>query len=238
MALQLDEPTWHIGVEDVETESDVSSASTHRLPFVASFSESLSSAPLTAFPSDEQTGHGLDACVASHPHEHPEILEREWKRVYGQAYSLTRNPADAEDAVQETYLRLFQAGARGGRIESTTAWMRGVLRNVVFQTFQRLRPDLHIPLDSSVNKGENEVTLADTLVEARESVEERLIEVALVARALRAISELPEMERECVLMYARGYSFVQIQNALEITYKVALTKTKKALAKVRSEIAR
>jgi RNA polymerase sigma-70 factor (ECF subfamily) len=167
-----------------------------------------------------------------------ELSTTDWRRAYGQAYSLSRNSADAEDAVQETYLRLFQAHARGGHIESTTAWMRGVLRNVVFQRFHKERPDLHVPLDSKPANAEDGESLMDVLPESTISIEQQMVDASVVSYSLKVLATLSAKERECVLMYAQGYSFVQISNSLDISYKVALTTTKKALVKVRDRIAR
>jgi RNA polymerase sigma factor (sigma-70 family) len=192
-----------------------------------------------AFPTNDDPAADINEVLELQAvHRHPEVSTGDWMRVYKQAYALTRNPADAEDAAQEAYLRLFQAGLRGGRIESTTAWLRGVLRNVVYQTFHKIRPDLHVALDARSGDGDDETCLADTLVESKESIEDQVIDDRILELALRVISELPEKERECVLMWVRGYSFVHIRNSLGISYKVALTTTRKALAKVRNAIER
>jgi RNA polymerase sigma-70 factor (ECF subfamily) len=174
---------------------------------------------------------------AGNPIPAERVSPGDWRRTYGQAYALTRNSADAEDAVQETYLRLFQADARGGRIESTTAWMRSVLRNVVFQRFHKERPDLHVPLDMKPANAEDGESLMDILPESTVSIEDQIVDASVVSHSLKVLSTLSAKEQECVLMYAQGLSFVQISQRLDISYKVALTTTKKALVKVRERIA-
>src|SRR5215467_4393828 len=67
-----------------------------------------------------------------------------WKRARVHALSISRNPADAEDIAQETYVRLFQAFVAGGKIEHCTAWMKGVMRRVIVDHFRKVRPDLHV----------------------------------------------------------------------------------------------
>lgn len=61
------------------------------------------------------------------------LVERQSRFVYRVAYAVVRNPHDAEDAVQETFLRLYRTGAwEGMRNEkaflSRTAWRVAVNR--------------------------------------------------------------------------------------------------------------
>ncbi len=185
----------------------------------------------------DQAAEGCDEEKATAPEElHLEISVADWKRAYGQAYALTRNTADAEDAAQEAYLRLFQRGNHGEQIESRTAWLRGVLRYVLFETYRKIRPDLHVPIETRIVDDPSGPTIGDTLFSPGESIENRLVQQSLVEHSLRVISELSPKERECVLMYAQGYTFVQISKTLGVTYKVALTTTKKALIKVKKTV--
>lgn len=166
-----------------------------------------------------------------------EITAKEWGKVYGQAYALTGNYADAEDVVQESYLQLFQAGLKGKRIESTAKWMRGVVRYVAIYMFRKSRPDLHVSFESERRSVENAASLVQAAVGA-ESIEDRLVEEALIRASLQVISQLPDRERECILMYTQGYSFVQIAKALGIPYHTALKTTKRAILQVRGTIRR
>ena len=160
-----------------------------------------------------------------------------WKRAYQQAHAIVQNTADAEDIAQETYVRLFQTFLAGREIESCVAWMRGVIRKVIVDQFRKTRPDLHVPAGTEkADAGERRgwANLADASI----SVEERLANESLVVESLRVLAELPERDRECVLMYARGYKFVQIASALEMPYEAAIETTRKALAKTRRRMAR
>jgi RNA polymerase sigma-70 factor (ECF subfamily) len=58
--------------------------------------------------------------------------------LYNFAVYLTRNPPDAEDLVQETYLRAFRFSHRFAPGTHLRAWMFQIMRNT-FLTFYRLR---------------------------------------------------------------------------------------------------
>jgi RNA polymerase sigma-70 factor (ECF subfamily) len=57
--------------------------------------------------------------------------------LYGTALRLTRKPADAEDLVQDTYLKAFRASHQFQRGTNLKAWMFTILHN----TFRNMRRD-------------------------------------------------------------------------------------------------
>jgi RNA polymerase sigma-70 factor (ECF subfamily) len=55
--------------------------------------------------------------------------------LYGTALRLTRRPADAEDLVQDTYLKAFRSSAQFERGTNLKAWLFTILHN----TFLNMR---------------------------------------------------------------------------------------------------
>ena len=55
--------------------------------------------------------------------------------LYGTALRLTRRPADAEDLVQDTYLKAFRAASQFRRGSNLKAWLFTILHN----TFRNMR---------------------------------------------------------------------------------------------------
>jgi RNA polymerase sigma factor (sigma-70 family) len=162
---------------------------------------------------------------------------RHWKRTYAHAHSIAHNSADAEDIAQETYIKLFQTFLAGRKIDSCMAWIKGVVRKVVVDQFRKARPDLYASVDDIFDDTESgrRNTLAH-LADSSSSIEDRLIHQSLVHESLRVLAELPERDRECVLMYARGYKFVQIASALGIPYETAIATTRRAFERTRRGI--
>src|SRR5487761_942237 len=69
--------------------------------------------------------------------------------LYSAALRMTRNPADAEDLVQETYLKAYRA--YGGFQEGTylKAWLYKILTNTFINSYRakRRRPDEATDID-------------------------------------------------------------------------------------------
>src|SRR5258706_8653220 len=116
--------------------------------------------------------------------------------AYNLAHWLTRNDTDAEDVVQEAYLRAFKffGGFHGADGRS---WLLTIVRNTCYTWMQRNRsPELSVPLDDELYELEGKdlnpekllVQRADTLM-VRQALEELPVEF----REVLVLRELEEM---------------------------------------------
>src|SRR5215216_4253658 len=79
--------------------------------------------------------------------------------LYGTALRLTRRAADAEDLVQDTYLKAFRASAQFQRGSNLKAWLFTILHN----TFRNMRRhDGRNPVDVDSEVVEQAVDAAGT----------------------------------------------------------------------------
>jgi len=79
-----------------------------------------------------------------------------------------------------------------------------VTKRLAHRRYRELRPDLHIPLEAMMQDGKR---ISWEPPDARPSQEKLLINRTMVHLATKTLSELSDRERECVLMYFRGYDF-------------------------------
>jgi RNA polymerase sigma-70 factor (ECF subfamily) len=138
--------------------------------------------------------------------------------LYAAALRMTRNPSDAEDLVQETYLRAYRGF--GGFREGTNlkAWLYKILTNTYINIYRakKRRPDeqaLDELEDFSLYRrlGGLEAVTADRSPEAEvlDSIPEDSVR--------RAIEDLPEQFRMAVLLAdVEGFSYKEIAEITDV----------------------
>ena len=126
------------------------------------------------------------------------------------ALRLTRNHADAEDLLQETYLRAYRGFARFERGTNLTAWLYRILRNTFINGYRKRQNEPMIVHDDSWHfEG------ARGHVEA--SAEATVINSIADERLTRALAALPERYRRVVLLYdVEGFSYREIAEIVGI----------------------
>lgn len=124
--------------------------------------------------------------------------------LYGTALRLTRRPADAEDLVQETYLKAFRASAQFERGTNLKAWLFTILHN----TFRNMRRhDVRSPVDVDSETVEQ----AADLVAQEHTPEQLLTRDTLDADLQAALDSLPEAFRQAVwLRDVEEFSYAEI----------------------------
>jgi RNA polymerase sigma-70 factor, ECF subfamily len=129
--------------------------------------------------------------------------------LYRVAFSVLRNPADAEDAVQETYLRVLRHRATLGEVRDHRVWLIRIVWNIVLDRKRRAktRPET-----------DDVAELARVLPSNGLSAEERAAAAQHHAHVLACVEQLPAKEREVLQLSAfEELSSVEIAAVLGIT---------------------
>jgi RNA polymerase sigma factor (sigma-70 family) len=119
-----------------------------------------------------------------------------------------RNPQDAEDAAQQTFLSAYRALLGGTTPLDAPAWLATIARN---ECRQRIARRLSTPAIAPLGDDALDVPAsADTVAEASSRVEIELLTTAL--------AELPERQREAVLLRdVYGLSYDEVSAALSVS---------------------
>lgn len=124
----------------------------------------------------------------------PEALEtavREQARlVYRVAYSVLRNHHDAEDATQETFLRVLRYGKRLARVENPRAWLARIAWRVALD---RRRTNLEVSLEEAAAS-------VRALRAAGAGVEQMAADRQMLALLERLVASLPRDLREALTL--------------------------------------
>src|ERR1700757_4489565 len=114
--------------------------------------------------------------------------------LYGYALALTRNRTDAEDLVQETYVRAIRAMGRLRHDSNVKGWLFTILRNIWLNELrQRPRGPEFVDVETDVRTS----NLADGSTKSPHEVYVGMLERRHVREA---IQQLPEEAREVILL--------------------------------------
>lgn len=110
--------------------------------------------------------------------------------IFGYLCSIGVHPEQAEDAVQETFLRLFRDFADELVSDKVRPWAFRVAQYVVTDEYRKSKRILE--LDAQAER------LVDLRVDPSLNPEESLARKEQVSRLLAAVSRLPEQQRQCL----------------------------------------
>ncbi|MST34559.1 sigma-70 family RNA polymerase sigma factor [Acidimicrobiaceae bacterium USS-CC1] len=156
--------------------------------------------------------------------------------LYTAALRMTRNPSDAEDLVQETYLKAYRAF--GGFQEGTNlkAWLYKILTNTFINSYRsRKRRPEQTELDEVEDLYLYRRLGGLEAVSASRSAEEEVLEHFTDGDVKAAVESLPEQFRMAVLLAdVEGFSYKEIAEILDVpigTVMSRLHRGRKALQK-------
>jgi len=132
--------------------------------------------------------------------------------LYQTALRLTHSRAEAEDVVQETFLRAFRAFDRFNPGTNCRAWLFTILRNVFFNTRRGQGREVHDPEGVTVAEA---VESATAFSFTPQNPEEELFQTVLHGDVDRALKAVPLVYREAVILAdLEGLSYKEVADVL------------------------
>jgi RNA polymerase sigma-70 factor (ECF subfamily) len=153
--------------------------------------------------------------------------------LYGFAMSLTHNPIDAEDLVQEACLRAIKGMPQEGIQSHPKVWLFTILRNVWINEWRRRANGPEFILLAR-SRGDR-LPLQERLADQRERLEDYVERNALLEKIRGAIAGLPEVFREVVVLrYFEGFSYRQIAAILGCPAGTVMSRLNRARGELRT----
>jgi len=177
---------------------------------------SLEQEPCTGWTDQEYVESSRNGCP-----EHFHVLVQRYQRpLFAYLAGRLRDPLDAEEAAQESFVRAFLTLKKLRKPESFYAWLLGIAGRVAKEQFrERQRRQRNCEV--------SEAMIADN---ANDHHEEYPLEEAIAA--------LPESYRQVILLrYYEGHSCQEIATRLEIPLGTVTKTLSRAYALLRQELA-
>lgn len=147
------------------------------------------------------------------------------QQLYRVAFRLTGNREDAEDIVQETFMKIWNSRDRLGQLDNPAAFCMATLKNVFVDSVRRNKPDL----DSGMSS--DEVTVASDTdigqqIESRDAVD----------KVMNLINRLPANQRDVMKMRdIADLPFEEIEAATGLTPGNIRTLLSRARKKIKEQ---
>jgi RNA polymerase sigma-70 factor (ECF subfamily) len=153
------------------------------------------------------------------------------------AYWLVRNRADAEDIVQDAYIRALRAFAsfRGGDIRP---WLLTIVRNAAYRWLSvRQRASNVIPIEDAFSARDPDAKPVLELASDEPSAEARLIGAQDHARVRAALAALTPVFREVlVLREIEELSYADIATIIETPVGTVMSRLSRARTELRTKL--
>lgn len=169
-----------------------------------------------------------------------EIVLRHRERIYGVVQGLLRNHADAEEIVQDTFIRAHRGLANFRGDSSLATWLHHVALNLArnrYWYFHRRKRHATLSLNCALSE-DGEATFADLLPDqqaapVRESIAAEFTELVSVC-----MDKLPAPQREILAMRnLLNRSYEEIAAALDIEVGTVKSRIARARGQLRSLMA-
>ena len=144
------------------------------------------------------------------------LVERQSRFVYRVAYAVVRNTHDSEDVVQETFLKLYRAGAWEG-MRDEKAFLARTAWRIAVDKRPKARHELPSPdLPSNDSQSPEDAVVAADWSAAVHRLVDALPEELRQPLALAAVEELNSREIAQVMGIAEGTVRTRIMRARQI----------------------
>jgi RNA polymerase sigma-70 factor (ECF subfamily) len=148
--------------------------------------------------------------------------------LFGYAMVLSRNPAEAADVVQETYVRALKAQKNLRPSSNVKSWLFTILRNI---WLNQLRHERNAP---EIVVLEAHESIANVAVETSKDPHGQYVSGIDQERVRNAIQQLPEEFREIIVLREyEGLSYQEIAALLHCPAGTVMSRLARARSKLR-----
>ncbi|WP_294180392.1 sigma-70 family RNA polymerase sigma factor [uncultured Schumannella sp.] len=159
-------------------------------------------------------------------------------QLYAAALRMTRNPADASDLVQETFVKAYSAFARFEQGTNLKAWLYRILTNTFINTY---RKNQRTPYQGAIDELEDwQLGSAESLTQGRvtRSAEAEAIDHLPDSDVKEALGSIPEDFRLAVyLADVEGFSYQEVADIMKTPVGTVMSRLHRGRRLLRERLA-
>jgi RNA polymerase sigma-70 factor (ECF subfamily) len=160
-----------------------------------------------------------------------QLMRSSHKRVYTLAYRLTGNQADAEDLVQESYLRAYRFFHRYDDKLPFTSWLYRIMSNAHIDQLRRKGKIRTTSIDASGSNGQSVWDLPDDQAAPDKRVMENMVDRHLQ----EGLDEMnPEFRMAVLLADVEGMAYEEIAEVMQTSVGTVRSRIHRGRKQLRS----
>jgi RNA polymerase sigma-70 factor, ECF subfamily len=138
------------------------------------------------------------------------LFRDRYQELYGLGYRLLGDHGEAEDVVQETFLKLDGHPVLDRPDDEVAAWLRRVCLNTTYNRLRgQRRASARLDRAGRAERADEEAgDGGEPLLDVLRAEQQRAVR--------RALATLPERQRACLLLRHAGYTYAEIAAALDL----------------------
>ena len=146
-------------------------------------------------------------------------------QLYPAALRMTRNPADAEDLVQETFVKAYSAFHQFAEGTNLKAWLYRILTNAYINAYRKQQRNPQSVPTEDVDDFSLYQRIANANPTGAETPEELLLDQIPEEEVREALDSLPEQFRMAVLLAdVEGFSYKEIADIMDTSIGTVMSR--------------
>lgn len=188
--------------------------------------------------SDTSHEEAIIALICDGEKAHFHELIRPYTRImFAAAIGVLKNPADAEEAVQEGALKAFLHLPQLEDRRRFRSWLLQIVINEAKMYRRKLRRQLYESIDET-DEGDDGDSVPHQFADWHDLPSEALEQEQLRSAVRSAVEKLPEIYREVLLLIdSQHLSYVTVAEALGVSVGVVKTRVHRARMRVQEQLA-
>jgi len=177
----------------------------------------------------------LDALRSGDRAEFALLVEAYYEMIYRLAIKMVNNPQDAEDILQETFIKAYRHLKNFDGRSSLSTWLYRIATNEALMFLRRQKPDT-VSVDESLDTGEGEIEPLQ-IIDWSSLPEEELMSAEAQVYLDKAVDKLsPSLRVVFVLRDIQGLSTRETAEVLDISETAVKTRLSRARLQLREEL--